>query len=203
MAAEAGRAGALAVTVASNSDAAELNQAVRAARAAAVQVDDTAVAAGMDGARIGAGDRVVTRCNDTAAGVANREPWTVSAVNENGSVVVRAKDRHVRLPTEYVASAVQLGYASTDYGNQGMTADRSVTWLCEAEATEAAGAAQQAEEHMARRDARRAEALAHNEASAAKSLELEASDARGHLCRLMTTRLSLRFPRVVSVSDPV
>ena len=126
---EAGREGALAVTVATNADAAELNQTVRAARVAAGQVDDTAVAAGMDGARIGAGDRVVTRRNDTAAGVANREPWTVSAVNEDGSVVVRGKDRHVRLPAEYVASAVQLGYASTDYGNQGVTADRSVTWL--------------------------------------------------------------------------
>ena len=126
---EAGREGALAVTVATNADAAELNQAVRAARVAAGQVGDTVVAAGMDGARIGTGDRVVTRRNDTAAGVANREPWTVSAVNEDGSVVVRAKDRHVRLPAEYVASAVQLGYASTDYGNQGVTADRSVTWL--------------------------------------------------------------------------
>ena len=129
---EAGREGALAVTVATNADAAELNQAVRAARVAAGQVGDTVVATGMDGARIGAGDRVVTRRNDTAAGVANREPWTVSAVNEDGSVVVRGKDRHVRLPAEYVASAVQLGYASTDYGNQGVTADRSVTWLAPA-----------------------------------------------------------------------
>ena len=126
---EAGREGALAVTVATNADAAELNQAVRAARVAAGEVDDTAVATGMDGARIGAGDRVVTRRNDTAAGVANREPWTVSAVNEDGSVVVRAKDRHVQLPAEYVASAVQLGYAATDYGNQGVTADRSATWV--------------------------------------------------------------------------
>ena len=57
--------------------------------------------------------------------------------------------------------------------------------FCEAEAGKAADAGQQAEEHMARRDARRAEA--HNEASAAKSLELEAS-ARAARARLVGQR---------------
>ena len=65
---EAGREGALAVTVATNADATELNQATRALRVAAGEVDDGAVVTGMDGARIGAGDRVVTRRNDTGAG---------------------------------------------------------------------------------------------------------------------------------------
>ena len=126
---EAGREGALAVTVATNADATELNEAARALRVAAGQVDDSVVATGMDGARIGAGDRVVTRRNDNGAGVANRETWTVSAVGEDGSVTLRGKERHVQLPAEYVASAVQLGYAATDYGNQGVTAARSATWV--------------------------------------------------------------------------
>ena len=126
---EASREGALAVTVATNADAAELNQAARALRVAAGEVDDNATATGMDGARIGAGDRVVTRRNDNTAGVANRECWTVSAVHHDGSLSLQAKDRHVKLPPEYVAGAVQLGYAATDYGNQGVTADRSLTWV--------------------------------------------------------------------------
>jgi len=126
---EASREGALALTVATNADAAELNQAARALRVAAGQVDDTVVATGMGGERIGAGDRVVTRRNDNVLGVANRESWTVSAVHPDGSVVVGNKDRHAVLPAPYVAGALQLGYASTDYGNQGVTADRSATWV--------------------------------------------------------------------------
>ncbi|HTT90588.1 MAG TPA: MobF family relaxase [Acidimicrobiales bacterium] len=126
---EAGRDGAVAVTVATNADARELNQAVRALRVAAGQVDDSAIVTGMGRERIGAGDRVVTRRNDNPLGVANRETWTVSAVHPDGSVVVRGKDRYAQLPAEYVRDAVQLGYAATDYGNQGVTAARSATWV--------------------------------------------------------------------------
>ena len=126
---EGGREGALAVTVATNADATELNQAARALRVVTGEVDDSVVATGMDDARIGAGDRVVTRRNDNTLAVANREPWTVSAVGEDGSLTVRGKDRYVQLPGEYVSNAVQLGYAATDYGNQGVTAARSATWV--------------------------------------------------------------------------
>jgi len=126
---EAGREGALAVTVATNADARELNQAARALRVAAGEVDDNAVVTGMDGARIGGGDWVVTRRNDNALAVANRQSWAVSAVGEDGSLTLRGRQRHVQLPADYVAGAVQLGYAATDYGNQGVTAARSATWM--------------------------------------------------------------------------
>ena len=124
--------GGLAVTVATNDDAAELNRAVRFLRVQAGTVDDRRVAAGMDGARIGVGDRIVTRRNDAARDVANRETWTVQAVKADGAVLARHLDRRVRLEAGYVAEAVQLGYAVTDYGNQGVTCDRSVTWITEA-----------------------------------------------------------------------
>jgi exodeoxyribonuclease V alpha subunit len=129
---EAKNEGALALTVATNADAAELNGAARALRVAAGEVDDQAVAPGMDGARIGAGDRVVTRRNDSALAVANRQSWTVKVVRDDGSLVVQDRQRQVELPAEYVAGAVQLGYAVTDYGNQGVTATRSLTWVNEA-----------------------------------------------------------------------
>ena len=126
---EAHQEGALAVTVATNADARELNQAARALRVAAGEVDDSVVVTGMGGARVGLGDRVVTRRNDNRAGVANREAWTVAEVGEDGSLALKAKQRRVQLPAEYVATAVQLGYAATDYGNQGSTATRSATWV--------------------------------------------------------------------------
>jgi hypothetical protein len=131
--AQGGRDEALAVTVATNDDAAKVNQAVRDLRVQAGQVDDTRTTVGMDGTRIGAGDRIVTRRNDTARDVANRETWTVEAVTDDGTVLARGSgDRHVRLDAGYAAEAVQLGYAVTDYGNQGVTADGSVTWVTEA-----------------------------------------------------------------------
>jgi exodeoxyribonuclease V alpha subunit len=124
----------LAVTVATNQDAAKVNEAVRGLRVTAGEVDDTRVATGMDGVRVGVGDRIVTRRNDTTRGVANREAWTVETVTEAGTVLARSNSggRRVRLDGGYVAGAVQLGYAVTDYGNQGVTADRSVTWVTDA-----------------------------------------------------------------------
>ena len=126
----------LAVTVATNDQADQVNQAVRALRVAAGQVDDTRSVAGMGGVAVGVGDRIVTRRNNTAADVANRECWRVEKVIDDGTIAARSLGsgpaRRVRLDAAYVAGAVQLAYASTDYGNQGITCDRSVTWVTEA-----------------------------------------------------------------------
>ncbi len=132
VAAQGARGEALAVTVATNDDARKVNQAVRELRVQSGQVDDTTTAVGMDGTRIGAGDRIITRRNDTTRDVANRETWSVEKVTDDGSLLAHNGDRHVRLEAGYVADAVQLGYATTDYGNQGVTADASVTWLTDA-----------------------------------------------------------------------
>jgi len=126
----------LAVTVATNDDADQVNRAVRDLRIRASLVDDSRVAVGRDGIRVGAGDRIVTRRNDPDLDVANRETWTVEAIRQDGTVQARSAGgsthRRVRLEAGYVAEAVQLAYATTDYGNQGVTADRSVTWVTEA-----------------------------------------------------------------------
>jgi exodeoxyribonuclease V alpha subunit len=126
---------AITVTVATNDQAAALNQAVRQLRVAAGQVDDTQTAIGMDGTRIGAGDRIVTRRNDTGRNVANRETWTVETVTDTGTVIAQAvggHERRVQLDADYLAAHTQLSYATTDYGNQGVTTDRAVTWVGEA-----------------------------------------------------------------------
>ena len=117
----AGRVGEVAVTVATNEAARELSAAIRAHRVGAGVVDDALVALGREGARVGVGDRVVTRRNDRDLGVANRDAWTVGAVDADGSLAVAEGRRAAVLPAGYVASQVELGYATTDYGAQGMT----------------------------------------------------------------------------------
>ena len=95
-----------------------------------------------DGARAFAGDRVATRRNvalvtDTGVPVRNRQTWTVSEVREDGSLLVADGGRgSVRLPGDYAARHVELGWAVTDYGSQGVTTDHAIA-VVEASSTRA------------------------------------------------------------------
>ena len=85
-----------------------------------------------DGNLAGVGDRIVTRNNQrsltTRGGrdfVKNGDIWTVEQRHRDGDLTVR-HHRHggrVRLPAEYVAESVELGYATTTARAQGMTVD--------------------------------------------------------------------------------
>ena len=85
-----------------------------------------------DGNRAGVGDRVVTRTNSRSLSirsgrdfVKNGDIWTVEQRHANGDLSVR-HHRHrgrVRLPNEYVADSVELGYATTTARAQGLTVD--------------------------------------------------------------------------------
>jgi exodeoxyribonuclease V alpha subunit len=121
------RLGAVAVTVATNAEAELVNQAVRGLRVSAGTVNDTVVTLGMEGVRIGPGDHIVTRRNDAERNVSNRQSWVVKEVLSDGAVVAGDGAHRVYLDPSYVAEAVQLGYACTDYGNEGVTTARSVT----------------------------------------------------------------------------
>jgi DNA primase catalytic core len=85
----------------------------------------------VDGSAASEGDLVITRRNDrqlrtTASDwVKNGDRWSVSAVHNNGSldVVHTHTGRRITLPRDYVAAHVQLGYATTVHGGQGVTAD--------------------------------------------------------------------------------
>ena len=89
----------------------------------------------MDGSTASAGDLVITRRNDrrlrTSATdwVKNGDRWTVTRAHRDGSldVVHTHTGRHQRLPADYVTEHVQLGYATTVHGGQGVTADTSHT----------------------------------------------------------------------------
>jgi DNA primase catalytic core len=82
-----------------------------------------------DGTQLSAGDPVITRRNDRMLAVSgtdwvkNGDRWTASEVHDDGSVTVTHKQhgRRLRLPAEYLADHVQLGYATTVHGAQGIT----------------------------------------------------------------------------------
>jgi DNA primase catalytic core len=90
-----------------------------------------------DGTRAGAGDPVITRANNrqlpitTAEWVKNGDRFTVTAVHPDGALAVAhtATGRRITLPTAYVVEHVQLGYATTVHGAQGLTTDTCHTVL--------------------------------------------------------------------------
>jgi hypothetical protein len=108
---------------------AELNRRARGDRIAAGQVAEHGLAVA-DGQTAGVGDEVVTRQNErrlaTGKGfVKNGDRWTVTATNDDGSMVVKRAGRggSVVLPAYYVAEHVELSYATTAHRAQGRTVD--------------------------------------------------------------------------------
>lgn len=112
-----------AVSVATNEAAAAINEVVREQLVERGLVDDTATTIGSDGLRLGAGDRVMTRKNAHELSVANREVWTVTHVEGDGSVHLTGASGTSELPADYVRENVHLAYAATGHGVQGETAD--------------------------------------------------------------------------------
>ncbi|MGO3758166.1 MAG: MobF family relaxase [Agrococcus casei] len=135
--------GGEAITVATNDEAAELNERIRAGRVERGEVDDTLTTTGSDGLSIGAGDLIQTRKNRSDLGVANRQQWIVQRITDEGTVYAREvrndrkRLRTVALPSEYVSEWAHLSYAATAYGVQGATVGSAHTML--GEATSAAG----------------------------------------------------------------
>ncbi|WP_165700076.1 MobF family relaxase [Ornithinimicrobium ciconiae] len=107
---------------------ASLNTRARAARLGSTTPGREVILA--DGTHASAGDVVVTRRNDRRLGVGstdwvkNGDRWTVTAV-EGRALRVRHLTSGLRttLPAGYVAEHVELGYAATVHGAQGVTAD--------------------------------------------------------------------------------
>lgn len=126
---ETGRS--IAVTVATNDQAAALNADIQSQRMTAghLKTNDHSTT-GRDGLDIYAGDTVMTRSNNPELGVANRESFRVVQVHSDGGLILAGEDqRHHHITTDYVAEHIHLGYAVTDYGNQGTTVDHGSVLL--------------------------------------------------------------------------
>jgi hypothetical protein len=124
----------VAVVVDTREQAAELGAAIRNRLVAGGRVEDTRAVTTGSGQRIGVGDRVATRRNNPGLRVANRENWTVTAVDRDGRLTVtpttgnatpagvaQSPGRQRVLPADYVTSDVELAYVSTAHGVQGDT----------------------------------------------------------------------------------
>lgn len=112
---------------------ARLNELAQRDRLAVMGAGARPVATAADGTGLYAGDVIVTRSNDRRLHVGandfvkNRDRWTVEAGDGGGGLVVRriGNGQATVLPADYVARHVELGYASTVHGAQGMTVDTS------------------------------------------------------------------------------
>ena len=84
-----------------------------------------------DGSDAAIGDVIITRLNDRrlrTSGtdwVRNGDRWTITAIATNGDLraIHQTNRQTVILPAAYVAESVELGYACTIHGAQGVTAD--------------------------------------------------------------------------------
>ena len=119
------------ISTATNTDVTALSARAREDRVAAGQVETDGVLLA-DGNRAGRGDWIVTRDNNrkitTNRGrdfVKNGDAWEVVKRHEDGSLKVRHLEHRGRLtlPADYVATGVQLLYASTVMRSQGGTVD--------------------------------------------------------------------------------
>ena len=78
------------------------------------------------------GDEVVTRRNDrtlrTSEGmmVKNRDRWVVQTIHPDRSITVAGGSGTIRLPADYVASDLRLGYAQTSHATQGRTVNTAL-----------------------------------------------------------------------------
>ena len=108
-----------------------LSARARADRVAAGQVEPGGVEL-RDGNRAGAGDWILTRDNQRKLSVhggtnwvRNGDAWLVEKRHGDGALTVKHLGHHgrVTLPAEYVATHVQLLYASTGHRSQGGTVD--------------------------------------------------------------------------------
>ena len=132
---QAGRS--LALTVASNEQARELNQQARQRLVNAGLVDDHQVVKTNRGEGIGAGDQIQTRQNErrlrteTGRWVTNRQRWRVQHVYADGGIEVRGRGGTVKLPAEYAREHVQLAYFQTVHSSQGVTRDQGATLIDE------------------------------------------------------------------------
>ena len=100
-----------------------LNVAIRdrLVTAGLVKDTDSDVVINEAGERLGVGDRVTTRRNNTELGIANRQTWTITTLDSETVRLRNEKGATRDIPTWYARGWVELAYATTVYGAQGDT----------------------------------------------------------------------------------
>lgn len=123
--------GSVVMLAVSNDTVDRLNRLAQHTRLRDGELDPNSPASGRNQVPIYVGDEIVTRVNermvrtDRGAMIRNRAGWTVTGISPTG-ITVHGTDGTAHLPTRYVTAAVELGYAHTVHGAQGITVDRSL-----------------------------------------------------------------------------
>jgi exodeoxyribonuclease V alpha subunit len=124
----------IAIMASDNETVAAINDQIQAQRLDRGQINDDHAAAARSGS-VHVGDVVTARKNHRGEdfSVSNRESFTIRSITEDGSLTVTGgiDGRTEQLPADYVAAHLELGYASTIHGAQGVTARRAVTVVSE------------------------------------------------------------------------
>jgi len=118
-----------------NETVTRLNQHAQQRRITTGEIDPASRSVQAGDYRLHAGDDIVTRRNhrqlhtDQGLPIRNRDQWAVDTVHRDGALTVHGRSGTVKLPADYVAAHVQLGYAQTSHAAQGRTVDRSILLL--------------------------------------------------------------------------
>ena len=91
-----------------------------------------------NGNQVAVGDRIATRRNDRDLDVANRDQWTITAINHHGGLTVAGRRGSRTIPADYTRRHVELAYATTAHGAQGDTVNTTQVLVGETTAAAAA-----------------------------------------------------------------
>jgi hypothetical protein len=118
----------IALVTATHAEAQQINESIQTQRIASGDLATERQVFGQADQPCFVGDVVQTRRNDSASGVENRQTWTIKAINKDHVLLTSLTDSsHLKKIThEYARSHLHLGYASTVYGVQGETTERSI-----------------------------------------------------------------------------
>jgi hypothetical protein len=122
------RGQSIALVTATHAEAQQISEAIQGRRIQSGAVSTEHSTAGQNGQAIFVGDIVQTRRNNSIANVENRQSWIVKNVTADHVELASNRDlsNMRRITHEYASSCLHLGYATTVYGVQGETTDRSV-----------------------------------------------------------------------------
>ncbi|MFE4950526.1 AAA family ATPase [Leifsonia sp. NPDC056665] len=118
----------ISLVTATHAEAQEISEAIQNRRIESGAISITVAMSGQSGQAIFVGDVVQTRRNDIAADVQNRQNWIVKTIGTDHVILAASADttdlRKVSLA--YAESHIHLAYATTVYGVQGETTERSL-----------------------------------------------------------------------------
>ncbi|GAB3393354.1 hypothetical protein GCM10027568_22290 [Humibacter soli] len=118
----------ISLVTATLSEAQAVNESIQARRVQTGALTTGKVAVGQAGQTLLQGDIVQTRRNNQPSGVENRQNWILHQITNEGLVLAGLNDstQFRKVSHDYAAQHIHLGYASTVYGAQGETTDRSI-----------------------------------------------------------------------------